>query len=193
MSFQKTTSMPLFTPDPKRTRRYMCTIMTIISMSSRAWQPLWTEVIFAQNVKKDTTTNTSINVTTRVKCVESYTKRATKPGYIVPYATVTLRDENVSKCTRCKVKKAILRVEHTTDVNVDRPWIGSCTKRKKHKCGEAYCKVCRDFFPEGHKCYMQPETGICNLILKKQNCKYVFVFIICQMLQNMLYSFGSLQ
>ena len=76
---------------------------------------------FAQNVKKDTTTNTSINATTRVKCVESYTKRATKPGYTAPYATVTLKVGSALKCTRFKVKKAILHVEHTTDVNVDRP------------------------------------------------------------------------
>jgi hypothetical protein len=29
--------------------------------------------------------------------------------------------------------------------------------RKEHVCGGTYCDVCKDFFAEGHKCYMMPE------------------------------------
>ena len=28
--------------------------------------------------------------------------------------------------------------------------------KNQHVCGENYCKVCKDFFQEDHRCYMQP-------------------------------------
>jgi hypothetical protein len=31
--------------------------------------------------------------------------------------------------------------------------------KKPHQCGERYCKTCKDFFEEGHKCYMLPNTA----------------------------------
>lgn len=30
--------------------------------------------------------------------------------------------------------------------------------KKPHICGEHYCKVCKEFVPENHQCYMQPVT-----------------------------------
>lgn len=32
--------------------------------------------------------------------------------------------------------------------------------QKPHVCGEHYCKVCKDFVPENHQCYMQPVTEV---------------------------------
>lgn len=32
----------------------------------------------------------------------------------------------------------------------------------KHKCGQIYCAVCKDFFEEGHRCYMMPEDDTCE-------------------------------
>ena len=29
--------------------------------------------------------------------------------------------------------------------------------KKPHLCGEQYCRVCKDYFPESHQCYMVPE------------------------------------
>ena len=29
--------------------------------------------------------------------------------------------------------------------------------KKHHLCGERYCNICKDFYPEGHQCYMKPE------------------------------------
>ncbi|CAC5385639.1 unnamed protein product [Mytilus coruscus] len=31
--------------------------------------------------------------------------------------------------------------------------------KKEHKCGEIYCKICKDFFEVGHLCFMLPVVG----------------------------------
>ena len=30
--------------------------------------------------------------------------------------------------------------------------------KKEHRCGEIYCKICKDFYLPGHECHMQPYT-----------------------------------
>ena len=45
---------------------------------------------------------------------------------------------NYFKCQQCK-------------------YVVNLTKRKtQHECGEVFCTTCRDYYPEGHQCIMQP-------------------------------------
>lgn len=37
--------------------------------------------------------------------------------------------------------------------------INTSMHKKPHKCGESYCRTCRDFFYQDHKCYMIPVNG----------------------------------
>ncbi|KAL5016058.1 hypothetical protein ScPMuIL_005647, partial [Solemya velum] len=39
--------------------------------------------------------------------------------------------------------------------------------KRKHTCGEIYCKTCKDYFEPTHQCYMLPVTG--DKI--KRNCR----------------------
>ena len=47
--------------------------------------------------------------------------------------------------------------------------------KNKHKCGEVYCKTCKDFYAFDHKCYMQPATADDNT----ETFKYIFFDFEC--------------
>ncbi|KAL5015554.1 hypothetical protein ScPMuIL_005648, partial [Solemya velum] len=48
--------------------------------------------------------------------------------------------------------------------------------KRKHTCGEIYCKTCKDYFEPTHQCYMLPVTGD---KMKKKLQTYVFFDFEC--------------
>ena len=50
---------------------------------------------------------------------------------------------------------------------------------KPHKCGSTYCELCKDFFEEGHQCYMQPEDH--DMTLDQGNVvTYIYFDLECR-------------
>ena len=51
--------------------------------------------------------------------------------------------------------------------------------KNQHVCGENYCKVCKDFFQEDHRCYMQPTDSEKSDNQRQATLKYIFFDFEC--------------
>lgn len=51
--------------------------------------------------------------------------------------------------------------------------------KNQHVSGENYCKVCKDFFQEDHRCYMQPTDSEKSDNQRQATLKYIFFDFEC--------------
>lgn len=61
--------------------------------------------------------------------------------------------------------------------------------KRSHVCGEHYCKICKDFFENGHQCYMQPvcnDTELTTAPEKRRNSKLKYIYFDLECTQDVL-------
>ena len=111
------------------------------------------------------------------KCYKGYDHKAKHQCNNVCYACRKVHDVHEDKWLHCVSCNRFFRGQECFDLHITMTSKGNSTcksiyrcsdcqktvnrklSKKTHRCGDVYCGVCKDFYPEGHMCYMMPEIN----------------------------------
>jgi len=109
-----------------------------------------------------------------IKCNKGYDHKEDHKCYNVCHACRKVHDEVDGDWTHCDVCNRYFKGQECFDLHTKMTVKGNstcstiyrcheCDKTvnkaidKYHQCGQTYCNTCKDFYPEGHQCFMMPE------------------------------------